>query len=86
MIVIHLFMEFTLELDFVARMSVYQVSGNYNRYFAPVDYLEIWKLEVLPEYQGLGYGTALVNFAKSYRMPIKTNPRETGRSSWKRWV
>ena len=51
----------------VARMSVYQVSGKYNRYFEPpVDYLEIWKLEVLPEYQGRGYGTALVNFAKEF--------------------
>ena len=51
----------------VARMSVYQVSGKYNRYFEPpVDYLEIWKLEVLLEYQGRGYGTALVNFAKEF--------------------
>ena len=49
----------------VARMSVYQVSGKYNRYFEPpVDYLEIWKLEVLLEYQGQGYGTALVKFRK----------------------
>lgn len=69
----------------IARMSVYQVSGKYNRYFEPpVDYLEIWKLEVLPEYQGKGYGTALVNYAKSFGMPIKTNPRVKSRSFWER--
>jgi GNAT superfamily N-acetyltransferase len=69
----------------VARMSVYQVSGKYNRYFEPpVDYLEIWKLEVLMEYQGLGYGTALVNFAKGFGMPIKTNPRVKSRSFWEK--
>ena len=69
----------------VARMSVYQVSGKYNRYFEPpVDYLEIWKLEVLLEYQGRGYGTALVNFAKEFGMPIKTNPRVKSRSFWEK--
>jgi len=69
----------------VARMSVYQVSGKYNRYFEPpVDYLEIWKLEVLPEYRGKGYGTALVNFAKDFGMPIKTNPRANSRSFWEK--
>ncbi len=69
----------------VARMSVYQVSGKYNRYFdPPVDYLEIWKLEVLPEYQGRGYGTALVHFAKNFEMPIKTNPRVKSRGFWEK--
>lgn len=69
----------------VARMSVYQVSSKYNRYFEPpVDYLEIWKLEVLLEYQGRGYGTALVNFAKEFRMPIKTNPRVKSRNFWEK--
>ncbi|KAA9025978.1 N-acetyltransferase [Niallia endozanthoxylica] len=69
----------------VARMSVYQVNAKYNRYFEPpVDYLEIWKLEVLPEYQGKGYGTALVEFAKGFKMPIKTNPRIKSRSFWEK--
>ncbi len=31
-----------------------------------MDYLEIWKLEVLPDYQGKGFGTALVKFAKEF--------------------
>ncbi len=67
----------------VARMSMYQISGKDNRYFEPaVDYLEIWKLEVLPDYQGKGYGTALVNFAKQKEMPIKTNPRVNSREFW----
>lgn len=69
----------------VARMSVYQVNAKNNRYFnPPADYLEIWKLEVLPEYQGRGYGTALVEFAKGYGMPIKTNPRIKSRSFWEK--
>ena len=67
----------------VARMSMYQISGKDNRYFEPaVDYLEIWKLEVLPNYQGKGYGAELVNFAKKGDMPIKTNPRVNSREFW----
>ncbi len=69
----------------VARMSVYQVSRKYNRYIEPpVDYLEIWKLEVLPDYQGKGLGSSLVNFAKGFNMPIKTNPRVKSRSFWEK--
>lgn len=69
----------------VARMSMYQISGKDNRYFEPaVDYLEIWKLEVLPDYQGKGYGTELVNFAKQKEMPIKTNPRVNSREFWRK--
>lgn len=67
----------------VARMSMYQLPAKDNRYFEPaVDYLEIWKLEVLPDYQGRGYGTALVNFAKQKGMPLKTNPRVNSREFW----
>jgi GNAT superfamily N-acetyltransferase len=67
----------------VARMCLYKVNAKYNRYFAPPkDYLELWKLEVLPEYHGKGFGTGLVNFAKSYGLPIKTNPRVKSNSFW----
>ncbi|MGQ5113378.1 N-acetyltransferase [Bacillus halotolerans] len=60
----------------VARMSLYQVNGKSNPYFDQhQDYLELWKLEVLPGYQNRSYGTALVEFAKSFRMPIRTNSR-----------
>ncbi|WLR53530.1 N-acetyltransferase [Mesobacillus subterraneus] len=67
----------------VARMSLYQVKKQFDRYFEPPqDYLELWKLEVLPNYQGNGYGKALVEFAKSYGLPIKTNPRVKSQDFW----
>lgn len=70
---------------FVARMSLYKVSARYDRYFdPPQDYLEIWKLEVLPAYRGKGYGKALVDFAKSHKLPIKTNPRINSRGFWEK--
>jgi GNAT superfamily N-acetyltransferase len=69
----------------VARMSLYQVDARFDRYFSPSqDYLELWKLEVLPDYQGRGYGTALVNFAKSFGLPIKTNPRVKSKEFWEK--
>ncbi|HET7628804.1 MAG TPA: N-acetyltransferase [Bacillales bacterium] len=67
----------------VARMSLYRISGKYDRYFdPPQDYLELWKLEVLPDYRGKGYGSALVNFAKSFDLPIKTNGRTGSNGFW----
>ncbi|MBS8263348.1 N-acetyltransferase [Mesobacillus boroniphilus] len=67
----------------VARMSLYQVKKQFDRYFEPPqDYLELWKLEVLPNYQGKGYGRALVEFAKSFGLPIKTNPRVKSQDFW----
>lgn len=64
-------------------MSLYQVKKQFDRYFEPPhDYLELWKLEVLPNYQGKGYGKALVEFAKSYGLPIKTNPRVKSQDFW----
>jgi len=69
----------------VARMSLYQVEAKYNRYFSPPkDYLELWKLEVLSDYQGKGLGTALVQFAKSFGLPIKTNPRVKSKEFWEK--
>jgi GNAT superfamily N-acetyltransferase len=69
----------------VARMSLYQVKKQFDRYFEPPqDYLELWKLEVLPDYQGKGYGKALVEFAKSYGLPIKTNPRVKSQEFWEK--
>ncbi len=67
----------------VARMSLYRVDKKFDQYFDPKqDYLELWKLEVLPEYQGKGYGKALVQFAKSFQLPIKTNPRIKSADFW----
>jgi GNAT superfamily N-acetyltransferase len=67
----------------VARMSLYQIDAKFDRYFyPPQNYLELWKLEVLPDYQGKGYGKKLVEFAKGLGLPIKTNPRVQSRSFW----
>ncbi|MFC7320344.1 N-acetyltransferase [Halobacillus campisalis] len=69
----------------VARMSLYRVSKKYDYYFTPPqDYLELWKLEVLPDYRNQGYGKALVDFAKSFKLPIKTNPRINSHGFWER--
>ncbi|WP_045515394.1 N-acetyltransferase [Neobacillus niacini] len=67
----------------VARMSLYQIDAKFDLYFyPPQNYLELWKLEVLPEYQSKGYGKTLVEFAKSFGLPIKTNPRVQSRNFW----
>lgn len=67
----------------VARMSLYRVPAKYDKYFDPAqDYLELWKLEVLPKYQRKGFGRALVHFAKSFNLPIKTNPRVKSENFW----
>lgn len=69
----------------IARMSLYQIDKRFDQYFQPQqDYLELWKLEVLPHYQGKGYGRALVEYAKSFRLPIKTNPRIKSSEFWSR--
>lgn len=69
----------------IARMSLYKIDAKFDRYFSPPqDYLELWKLEVLADYQGKGYGRQLVEFAKSFGLPIKTNPRMQSREFWQR--
>jgi GNAT superfamily N-acetyltransferase len=60
----------------VARMSLYKIDAKYDQYFEPATgYHELMKLEVLPGYKGKGYGIAMVEFAKSLGLPIKTNVR-----------
>ncbi len=69
----------------VARMSLYRVSKKYDYYFEPPqDYLELWKLEVLPDYQGKNLGKKLVDLAKSFKLPIKTNPRINSHGFWEK--
>ena len=69
----------------VARMSLYRVSKELDKYFEPrQDYLELWKLEVLSNYQRKGFGKELVDFAKGFGLPIKTNPRIKSADFWNR--
>lgn len=69
----------------VARMSLYHNSARFDHYFQPPqEFLELRKLEVLPAYQRKGYGNALVQFAKGFRLPIITYPRIQSRSFWER--
>jgi GNAT superfamily N-acetyltransferase len=67
----------------VGRMSLYRFNKEFDKYFEPPqDYLELWKLEVLSNYQKKGIGKALVDFAKTYQLPIKTNPRVKSQEFW----
>ncbi|WP_084600111.1 N-acetyltransferase [Pontibacillus litoralis] len=69
----------------VGRMSLYKVDKQYDHYFdPPQQYLELWKLEVLPDYRGNGYGTRLVDFAKSFNLPIKTSPLINSQGFWEK--
>lgn len=69
----------------VARMSLYQIDVKYDRYFYPQqNYLELWKLEVLSDYQRKGFGKHLVEFAKTFGLPIKTNARVQSKDFWER--
>ncbi len=69
----------------VARMSLYRIDKRFDKYFdPPQDYLELWKLEVLAPYQRKGFGKALVDYAKSIGLPIKTNPRVQSSEFWKK--
>ncbi|HLS22886.1 MAG TPA: N-acetyltransferase [Pseudogracilibacillus sp.] len=69
----------------VARMSLYRRSKKYDHYFnPPQDYLVLWKLEVLPEYRDRGYGKLMVEFAKQFNLPIKTNPKLETNEFWEK--
>jgi len=64
---------------------LYQRESKYDLYFDPQQtYLELWKLEVLPDYQFKGFGKGLVDFAKSFGLPIKTNSRMQSREFWEK--
>ncbi|MDG5470188.1 N-acetyltransferase [Jeotgalibacillus sp. ET6] len=69
----------------IARMNLFRRDARFDFYFEPAqDYLELWKLEVLPDYQKKGYGAQMVEFAKSFGLPIKTNPRVQSHDFWKK--
>lgn len=59
-----------------ARMALYRKGEVEVEHFPEYDdYLIIWKLEVLKDFQDRGYGTELLDFAKSHRLPIKVIAR-----------
>ena len=69
----------------IARMSLYRIKSKYDNYFdPPQDYLALLKLEVLPDYQGQGYGKMMVDYAKSFNLPIKTSPRINSHGFWEK--
>lgn len=69
----------------IARMSLYKRSKKYDHYFnPPQDYLVLFKLEVLPEYRNRGIGKMMVDFAKSFNLPIKTNPAFGSGDFWEK--
>ncbi|MCF3942529.1 N-acetyltransferase [Oceanobacillus alkalisoli] len=71
--------------NLIARMSLYRIKEKYDNYFdPPQDYLALWKLEVLPDYQGHGYGKLMVDYAKSFNLPIKTSPRINSQGFWEK--
>lgn len=63
----------------VARMSLYKQHS-----FVEGTYLELFKLEVLPEFKRRGFGTALVDYAKSIKLPIKTVARTHSKEFWEK--
>lgn len=69
----------------VARMSLYKRCEKNSQYFGSnQEYLELAKLEVLPEYQRKGLGSTLVSYAKSLGLPIKTIARIKSKYFWEK--
>ncbi|MFD2704906.1 N-acetyltransferase [Salibacterium lacus] len=69
----------------VARMCLYKIDAKFDFYFEPPqNYLELWKLEVLEPYRDRGFGEALVNYAKSFNLPVKTNARQRSDYFWEK--
>jgi GNAT superfamily N-acetyltransferase len=64
----------------VARMSLYMTSHS----FTEGPCVELFKLEVLPTFQRKGFGSALVNYAKTLRLPIKTTARVHSEEFWEK--
>ncbi len=55
-----------------ARMCLYRREDEHAPIFDPPhDYMVIWKLEVLEKYRGRGFGSKLIDYAKSYGIPDK---------------
>src|SRR5699024_2216526 len=54
--------------NLVARMSLYEIFAIFDDYFnSPQEYLVLFKLEVLSDFSGKGYGPLLVDYAKGFQ-------------------
>ncbi|MBI5972247.1 ribosomal protein S18 acetylase RimI-like enzyme [Staphylococcus caledonicus] len=63
--------------NLAARMALLKKGDVEEKYFPKYDdYLLLWKLEVLEQYNNRGYGKDLIDYAKSYNMPIKAIARQ----------
>ncbi|WP_368885139.1 N-acetyltransferase [Staphylococcus haemolyticus] len=66
--------------NLVARMALLKKGDVEEIYFPEFDdYLLLWKLEVLDNYKNKGYGQSLIDYAKSYNMPIKAIARQNSK-------
>ena len=64
-----------------ARMALYRKGEVEEVYFSDFDdYNILWKLEVLRDFQGCGYGEALLDFAKEQGQPIKVIARNQSKN------
>ncbi|WP_017753618.1 N-acetyltransferase [Calidifontibacillus oryziterrae] len=69
----------------IARMSLYHTPRKFDHIFkGERDYLDLSKLEVLPHYRHKGYGETLIQFAKSFNLPIITRPIVNSEGFWKK--
>ncbi|UDI78509.1 N-acetyltransferase [Staphylococcus taiwanensis] len=66
--------------NLVARMALMKKGDVEEIYFPKYDdYLLLWKLEVLEDYKNRGYGKTLIDYAKSFDMPIKAIARQNSK-------
>jgi len=68
----------------VARMSLYMNKQTEDTAVLQGPFVELFKLEVLPPFQRQGFGKALVDYAKSLKLPIKTTARVHSEGFWER--
>ncbi|GKU82370.1 GNAT family N-acetyltransferase [Niallia sp. NCCP-28] len=69
------------EEKLVGRM---QLNHSVEQLSAENDYLELCKVEILPEYQKLGLGKKFISFVKQFNKPIKTYPLNETNSFWEK--
>ncbi|HEK9099281.1 N-acetyltransferase [Bacillus pfraonensis] len=66
----------------IARMSLYMRRHGESNLEITGTYVELSKLEVLPNFQKQGFGQMLVNYAKQLQFPIKTTARIQSAAFW----